>query len=232
MIEPPYLAEANVRIFSISSLFSPADADRNTVPFHASNLIYLTMDPARSSEVLNTGDQAPQPHPPPPYEHAGSTPPQTSERRQAAEMADGKGSPLLGYIDVERQCGVPLREGRRCGGSLACKRHSMSSKRAVAGRSAPLVKILFTLRKTLVQQDGAREGFHGGGVPQSRTRTFVLYYLELLRNRPTIFTPSMHVEQVARAGIAPADVEKLKRITRRHFHIVCDAATQGGRHGS
>lgn len=59
-------------------------------------------------------------------------------------VADGKGSPLLGSIDIERQCGVPLREGRRCGGSLACKRHSMSSKRAVAGRSAPYDQLLAT----------------------------------------------------------------------------------------
>ncbi|KXH47977.1 hypothetical protein CNYM01_02565 [Colletotrichum nymphaeae SA-01] len=103
------------------------------------------MDPARSSEVLNAGDQAPPPHPP--LQHAFSTPtPQTSERRQAAEMTDGKGSgsPLLGSIDVERQCGVPLREGRWCGGSLACKRHSMGSKRAVAGRSAPYDQLLAT----------------------------------------------------------------------------------------
>ncbi|KAK1510981.1 hypothetical protein CTAM01_01554 [Colletotrichum tamarilloi] len=101
------------------------------------------MNPARSSGVLIAGDQAPLT--PPVHEHAGSTPtPQTSERRQATEMADGKGSPLLGSIDVERQCGVPLPEGRRCGGSLACKRHSMSSKRAVAGRSAPYDQLLVT----------------------------------------------------------------------------------------
>ncbi|KAK1704200.1 SCA7, zinc-binding domain-containing protein, partial [Colletotrichum lupini] len=79
------------------------------------------------------GDQAPPP--PPVHEHAGSTPtPQTFERRQATESS----------IDVERQCGVPLPEGRRCGGSLTCKRHSMSSKRAVAGRSAPYDQLLVT----------------------------------------------------------------------------------------
>ncbi|KAI3545687.1 hypothetical protein CABS03_10461 [Colletotrichum abscissum] len=97
------------------------------------------MNPARSSGVLNAGDQAPPS--PPVHEHAGSTPtPQTFERRQATES----GSPLLGSIDVERQCGVLLPEGRRCGGSLTCKKHSMSSKRAVAGRSAPYDQLLVT----------------------------------------------------------------------------------------
>ncbi|KAK7459912.1 hypothetical protein Landi51_00161 [Colletotrichum acutatum] len=102
------------------------------------------MDPARSSEVSHTVDQVPPPPLPPQFhEHAGPTPtPQTSERSQAAEMADGKGTPLLDSVDVERECGVPLREGRRCGGSLACKRHSMGSKRAVAGRSAPYDQLL------------------------------------------------------------------------------------------
>ncbi|KAK1529101.1 uncharacterized protein CCOS01_06935 [Colletotrichum costaricense] len=160
------------------------------------------MNPARSSGVLNAGDQAPPS--PPVHEHAGSTPtPQTFERRQATESS----------IDVERQCGVPLPEGRR----TACE---------------ACLNIIYTLWETIVQQDGAREGFHGGGVPQFRTRTFVLYYVELLQNRPAIFTPSIHVEELARVGIAPADVEKLKRVTRRHFHIVCDATRRGGRHGS
>lgn len=85
--------------------------------------------------------------------------------------------------------------------------------------------------EAFMQQDVAREGFHGGGVPQSRTKTFVLYYLALLRNRPTIFTPSMHIEEVAGLGIAPADFEKLNMITRRHFHIVRAAARRGERHG-
>lgn len=69
-------------------------------------------------------------------------------------------------------------------------------------------------------------------MPQSRTGTFVIHYLGLLRNRPTILTPGMHVEEVAGVGIAPADVEKFKLITRRHFHIVCEATRRGGRLGS
>lgn len=45
-------------------------------------------------------------------------------------------------IDVETQCGVPLPNGGFCARSLACKRHSMASKRAVTGRSAPYDQLL------------------------------------------------------------------------------------------
>ncbi|KAK1636093.1 SCA7, zinc-binding domain-containing protein [Colletotrichum phormii] len=93
------------------------------------------MDPVHSGEVSDAGDRAP---PSPLQEHAGPTlTPQTSQRRQATERFL-----TLGSIDVERQCSVPLPEGRRCGGSLTCKRHSVSSKRAVAGRSAPYDQLL------------------------------------------------------------------------------------------
>ena len=45
-------------------------------------------------------------------------------------------------VDIERQCGVILPNGRQCGGSLKRKRHSMGAKRAVAGRSAPFDMLL------------------------------------------------------------------------------------------
>ena len=47
-----------------------------------------------------------------------------------------------GNIDIERQCAVPKADGKLCGGSLKCKRHSMTKKRAVAGRSAPFDVLL------------------------------------------------------------------------------------------
>ncbi|KAF6831240.1 hypothetical protein CMUS01_07432 [Colletotrichum musicola] len=47
-----------------------------------------------------------------------------------------------GVLDVERQCGAAFPDGRLCGASLTCKRHSMSVKRAVAGRSAPYDTLL------------------------------------------------------------------------------------------
>ncbi|KZL87049.1 subunit of saga histone acetyltransferase complex, partial [Colletotrichum incanum] len=72
-------------------------------------------------------------HTPPPGEDANPNPTvQASRRRQP------RGCP----VDIERQCGVPLAEGRRCGGALTCRRHSMSAKRAVAGRSAPFDLLL------------------------------------------------------------------------------------------
>ncbi|KAK1996024.1 hypothetical protein LX36DRAFT_712709 [Colletotrichum falcatum] len=70
---------------------------------------------------------------PPPGENAGPTPViQTLRRRQ----------PRGGPVDIERQCGVSLGEGRRCGAALACRRHSTGAKRAVAGRSAPFDQLL------------------------------------------------------------------------------------------
>ncbi|KAL0935171.1 uncharacterized protein CTRU02_209762 [Colletotrichum truncatum] len=45
-------------------------------------------------------------------------------------------------VDIERHCGVVFPDGRQCGAALTCRRHSMSAKRAVAGRSAPFDVLL------------------------------------------------------------------------------------------
>jgi SAGA-associated factor 73 len=54
-------------------------------------------------------------------------------------------------VDIEIQCGVVLPDDRLCGGSLQCKRHSLSAKRAVAGRSEPFDNLLsqYVERKAL-----------------------------------------------------------------------------------
>jgi SAGA-associated factor 73 len=44
-------------------------------------------------------------------------------------------------VDIERQCGV-TKEGIECARALTCKRHSMSAKRAVVGRSMPYDMLL------------------------------------------------------------------------------------------
>jgi SAGA-associated factor 73 len=49
---------------------------------------------------------------------------------------------LVNPVDVEAQCAVPLPDGSFCARNLACKRHSMASKRAVTGRSAPYDQLL------------------------------------------------------------------------------------------
>lgn len=51
-------------------------------------------------------------------------------------------------IDVEQHCGVPLPSGRRCAGALTCRRHGMSSKRAVPGRSMPFDMLLHAYQQT------------------------------------------------------------------------------------
>lgn len=45
-------------------------------------------------------------------------------------------------IDVEKKCAVPLPNGKHCNRSITCKSHSMSAKRAVAGRSQPYDTLL------------------------------------------------------------------------------------------
>ncbi|GKT74664.1 subunit of saga histone acetyltransferase complex [Colletotrichum tofieldiae] len=86
------------------------------------------MAPAHREDNVGVGN-----HTPPPGEGANLAPTiQSSRRRQ----------PRRRPVDIERQCGVPLDEGRRCGRALTCRRHSMSAKRAVAGRSAPFDLLL------------------------------------------------------------------------------------------
>ena len=59
--------------------------------------------------------------------------------------------PSRAPLDVDKMCGVELVEGGRCRQSLACNRHGLSKKRAVAGRSAPLDRLLVGLQREAQQ---------------------------------------------------------------------------------
>ena len=63
--------------------------------------------------------------------------PASTSRKQPHTMATAAQP-----VDVETQCGALLPSGAQCTGALACKRHSMFAKRAVAGRSAPFDQLL------------------------------------------------------------------------------------------
>ena len=52
-----------------------------------------------------------------------------------------------GPVDVERQCGVIIKDGVQCARSLTCKSHSMGAKRAVPGRSLPYDMLLAAYQK-------------------------------------------------------------------------------------
>jgi len=54
---------------------------------------------------------------------------------------------LTGPVDVERQCGVLIKDGVQCARSLTCKSHSMGAKRAVGGRSLPYDMLLTAYQK-------------------------------------------------------------------------------------
>jgi SAGA-associated factor 73 len=64
------------------------------------------------------------------------------EKKKKAAPKPKRDAPQINLIivpvDVERQCGViDPEKGTMCARSLTCKSHSMSSKRAVPGRSQP-----------------------------------------------------------------------------------------------
>ncbi|KAH0155265.1 hypothetical protein KCU67_g8779, partial [Aureobasidium melanogenum] len=63
------------------------------------------------------------------------------------DLDQGKGSSHEAKIDVEKQCAVSLPNGARCARGLTCKRHGMSAKRAVPGRSAPFDQLLATYQR-------------------------------------------------------------------------------------
>lgn len=50
-------------------------------------------------------------------------------------------------VNVDVQCAVQLVDGRRCARSLTCKRHGMSAKRAVPGRSAPFDQLVVEIEQ-------------------------------------------------------------------------------------
>lgn len=57
-------------------------------------------------------------------------------------------------IDLETQCAAPLPNSKLCARPLTCKKHSMSTKRAVAGRSAPFDMLLSGYRERLLVEEG------------------------------------------------------------------------------
>ena len=66
---------------------------------------------------------------------------------QADAAPKPKATKPKGPVNVELQCGVPLPNGGFCARSLTCKSHSMGSKRAVPGRSAPYDQLLQQYQK-------------------------------------------------------------------------------------
>ncbi|KAG0214790.1 hypothetical protein BGX28_001425 [Mortierella sp. GBA30] len=54
---------------------------------------------------------------------------------------------VKGPLDLDKQCGVIIPGGAPCARSLTCKSHSMSSKRAVEGRSRPYDVLLGMYQK-------------------------------------------------------------------------------------
>ncbi|KAI8710294.1 SCA7 domain-containing protein [Fusarium sp. LHS14.1] len=62
-----------------------------------------------------------------------------------------------GPVDANLRCGVMLTNSQPCARSLACKKHSMRAKHAVAGRTLPYDMLLDTYRreKQAKQQEAA-----------------------------------------------------------------------------
>lgn len=82
----------------------------------------------------------------------------TSAQIHANELSEGP-------VDVERQCGVLIREGVLCARSLTCKSHSMGSKRAVAGRTLPYDMLLAAYQK---KNQAKQQSTHPSHLPSSK----------------------------------------------------------------
>ncbi|TKA73775.1 hypothetical protein B0A49_02836, partial [Cryomyces minteri] len=76
---------------------------------------------------------------------AGDKEPKKKKKKDEPKVKVPKPKPP---VDVERQCGVELKEGAMCARSLTCKSHSMGAKRAVPGRSLPYDTLLANYQKT------------------------------------------------------------------------------------
>ncbi|EPX73632.1 SAGA complex subunit Sgf73 [Schizosaccharomyces octosporus yFS286] len=63
------------------------------------------------------------------------------------DVGKKKNTKQRGPVDVDKQCGVLLPNNLMCARSLTCKTHSMSSKRAVPGRSQPYDVLLAACQK-------------------------------------------------------------------------------------
>lgn len=81
---------------------------------------------------------------------AGASKPTKSKPPKRARPATVK------QIDLDRQCGVELPNGSKCGRLLTCKTHSVSAKRAVTGRSRPFDSLLAAYRQTRQVQQNAK----------------------------------------------------------------------------
>lgn len=70
-----------------------------------------------------------------------------SAKKKKKEEVKAKSGKPKGPVDVEKQCGVLLPDGKQCARSLTCKSHSMGAKRAVPGRSLPYDMLLAQYQK-------------------------------------------------------------------------------------
>lgn len=70
-----------------------------------------------------------------------------SAKKKKKEEVKAKTGKPKGPVDVEKQCGVLLPDGKQCARSLTCKSHSMGAKRAVPGRSLPYDMLLAQYQK-------------------------------------------------------------------------------------
>ena len=69
------------------------------------------------------------------------------KKKKKKEEPKPKAPKPKGPVDVEKQCGVELADGRQCARSLTCKTHSMGAKRSVPGRSLPYDMLLQAYQK-------------------------------------------------------------------------------------
>ncbi|KAL2311950.1 SAGA complex subunit Sgf73 [Schizosaccharomyces pombe] len=109
------------------------------------------------------------------------------------EASKKKNPKVKGPVDVEKQCGVLLPNGQMCARSLTCKTHSMSSKRAVPGRSQPYDVLLAACQKKnqvkiqrqiLETAKESEENQHQAPVDSDEEVSFIMNVLQKSGNQP------------------------------------------------
>ncbi|EPY51274.1 SAGA complex subunit Sgf73 [Schizosaccharomyces cryophilus OY26] len=109
------------------------------------------------------------------------------------DVGKKKSTKQRGPVDVDKQCGVLLPNGLMCARSLTCKTHSMSSKRAVPGRSQPYDVLLAACQKKnqakiqrqiLETAKESEEQQHETPVDSDEEVNFVMNALQQSGNKP------------------------------------------------
>lgn len=121
---------------------------------------------------------------------------------------------VKGPLDLDKQCGVIIPGGAPCARSLTCKSHSMSSKRAVEGRSRPYDVLLGLYQKKPVP---------GTSLSEDRYYTMLRLLSSLLTKYSLHFYKIVKDEKVKDSEMPLAEKEDVNVDSDEEFNDLLDA---------